>query len=426
MSLTDPTPPPVVIGSSQPVFDPYYEWLSIPPEEQPPDHYRLLGLMLYEENCEVISNAADRQATHLRSFQLSEHASDSEKLLAEVFKARACLLDFDRKTEYDQELKSQLAALTSSTVLPVITQRTRRRRRRKKKSASWEMVKIVLGGIAGSILAVLILWYGFGKDPLWIMAPNKTKLRQVESPRSERDTSDQIAERSKTESNKSKKDVLVERRKIVELNAGKSGLKKGLATKSSEKTLDNSGWIDILKLVDVDKHAVLGTWIRNGDEIISKPAIEGRIGIPIVLDGSYELSVDFTRHSGREAVSVMLPLKNTDCYFLLGGWTGRVTGIGMVDGRLPFDFSENHERGKRFQIQNNQRYHWDISVTVHGDSVTIESKLDDKPMLVWSGKLNRLSCFINTAMPNRNMIGLGAFDINCTFHRVELRLLDSK
>ena len=25
-------------------FDPYYKWLAIPPDEQPPSHYRLLGL----------------------------------------------------------------------------------------------------------------------------------------------------------------------------------------------------------------------------------------------------------------------------------------------------------------------------------------------------------------------------------------------
>ena len=25
-------------------FDPYYKWLGIPPEEQPPNHYRLLGI----------------------------------------------------------------------------------------------------------------------------------------------------------------------------------------------------------------------------------------------------------------------------------------------------------------------------------------------------------------------------------------------
>lgn len=29
-------------------FDPYEQWLGIPPSEQPPDHYRFLGLSLFE------------------------------------------------------------------------------------------------------------------------------------------------------------------------------------------------------------------------------------------------------------------------------------------------------------------------------------------------------------------------------------------
>ena len=41
-------------------FDPYYHWLGIPPQEQPPNHYRLLSLQLYEPNEEVIQHAVDR------------------------------------------------------------------------------------------------------------------------------------------------------------------------------------------------------------------------------------------------------------------------------------------------------------------------------------------------------------------------------
>ena len=29
-------------------FDPYHEWMGIPPSEQPPNHYRLLGLSEFE------------------------------------------------------------------------------------------------------------------------------------------------------------------------------------------------------------------------------------------------------------------------------------------------------------------------------------------------------------------------------------------
>jgi len=41
-------------------FDPYYKWLSIPPDEQPPDHYRLLGVRRFEADADVIAAAADR------------------------------------------------------------------------------------------------------------------------------------------------------------------------------------------------------------------------------------------------------------------------------------------------------------------------------------------------------------------------------
>jgi hypothetical protein len=50
-------------------LDPYYKWLGIAPTEQPPNHYRLLGLNLFEPDLDVIENGADRQMAHLRSFQ---------------------------------------------------------------------------------------------------------------------------------------------------------------------------------------------------------------------------------------------------------------------------------------------------------------------------------------------------------------------
>ena len=40
-------------------FDAYHEWLGIAPKDQPPNHYRLLGIDLYEANANVIDGAAD-------------------------------------------------------------------------------------------------------------------------------------------------------------------------------------------------------------------------------------------------------------------------------------------------------------------------------------------------------------------------------
>ena len=45
-------------------FDPYHKWLAIPPEEQPPNHYRLLGVSPFESDPDVIENAADQRMAH--------------------------------------------------------------------------------------------------------------------------------------------------------------------------------------------------------------------------------------------------------------------------------------------------------------------------------------------------------------------------
>lgn len=89
-------------------FDPYHRWLGIAPEEQPPHHYRLLGLKLFEGDADVIESAADKQMTHVRSFQSGQHADDSQRLLNEISAAKLLLLDVDKKAEYDAHLRAKL------------------------------------------------------------------------------------------------------------------------------------------------------------------------------------------------------------------------------------------------------------------------------------------------------------------------------
>ena len=50
-------------------FDPYLHWLGIRDRQRPPNHYRLLGVELFEDDPDVISNAGDRQMAHVRTFQ---------------------------------------------------------------------------------------------------------------------------------------------------------------------------------------------------------------------------------------------------------------------------------------------------------------------------------------------------------------------
>lgn len=91
-------------------FDPYHKWLAITPQEQPPDHYRLLGISRFEADPDVIAHAADQRMAHLRGFQTGPHTADSQRLLNEVAAARLTLMDARRRAGYDALLRSAAPA----------------------------------------------------------------------------------------------------------------------------------------------------------------------------------------------------------------------------------------------------------------------------------------------------------------------------
>ena len=61
-----------------------YHALGISPKDQPPHHYRLLGIDLFEDDQNVIESAADRQMTHVRTFQAGKYSILSQDLLNEI------------------------------------------------------------------------------------------------------------------------------------------------------------------------------------------------------------------------------------------------------------------------------------------------------------------------------------------------------
>jgi hypothetical protein len=89
-------------------FDAYHKWLAIPPSEQPPNHYRLLGLSLFESDPEVIAIAADRQMSHVQTYKNGPRAELSQTLLNEIATAKLCLLKPQRKEAYDCQLRERL------------------------------------------------------------------------------------------------------------------------------------------------------------------------------------------------------------------------------------------------------------------------------------------------------------------------------
>jgi pSer/pThr/pTyr-binding forkhead associated (FHA) protein len=87
-------------------LDIYHQWLGIKPEEQPPSLYRLLGVSDFEQNTEVIRNAAERQAMHVRRLARGEFTDVGQELLNEIAAAKIALMNPSKRLAYDQSLRS--------------------------------------------------------------------------------------------------------------------------------------------------------------------------------------------------------------------------------------------------------------------------------------------------------------------------------
>jgi formylglycine-generating enzyme required for sulfatase activity len=137
-------------------FDPYHEWLGIQPHEQPPNHYRLLGISLFEKAPGVIENAADQRMAHLRNYQTGKRVAESQRLLNEVAAAKVTLLNPAKKTAYDKSLQARLtgstagASRTADELSEPGASGTANARTR------W--LPIIAMGTAGVLAAAIVIW----------------------------------------------------------------------------------------------------------------------------------------------------------------------------------------------------------------------------------------------------------------------------
>jgi hypothetical protein len=99
-------------------FDPYQQWLGIPAVEQPPDHYRLLGLPPFTGDRTAISRAAEARIAQVRLADAGRQPQLAERLVAALTMARQTLLDPPKKLTYDAILRGARVSLAAGQPAP--------------------------------------------------------------------------------------------------------------------------------------------------------------------------------------------------------------------------------------------------------------------------------------------------------------------
>jgi len=180
--------------------------------------------------------------------------------------------------------------------------------------------------------------------------------------------------------------------------------------------------IELLALVDPDKHAVNGVWTKTKGSI---SAIGGtsRLLIPVRPNGNYELKATIVWHEEQHGATFILPVApRKQVQFVACGWRGATSGIANIDGR---NANKNVSACRCPPLEYGRPYVLDIRVVLKGEQVSIESELDGKKHVNWTGPLSSLSFPEAWSIGDQRALGLGDHG-GVEYRSVKLRMLSGE
>lgn len=391
-------------------FNPYYKWLGIPPEETPPNHYRLLGLRLFEPDREVIAAAADRQMAHVQTYKTGKYAQLSQQILNEISAARVVLLNAAKKQQYDESLQAELGEEDFEDVAeeeePVdfALASTPPSYVRARRPAWWQnpVGLIVLLCCLGLPIGLLVFLSSIEPQPVaknnppakaspQPSKPAKTMKQQPTSP------TNPLARVS------SPNDPLppIQPRKLPEFQRGET--------------------IDLLKQIDPEEHAVVGGWQKDAQGRLVSPSFDRpRLLLPIEPPAEYELRVAAERIEGSNALKIGLVSSENQFGAIFDAYEdGDISGLHLIN-EIGANRNETHHRGTIFTGDHSV----EIRCTVYRSGVHVS--YDDQEMLHWQGDSSELSLWQGWDVQDSKKLFLGSLESSYRFESIELTPLKSK
>ncbi|MDB5345757.1 MAG: hypothetical protein JWP89_4134 [Schlesneria sp.] len=187
-----------------------------------------------------------------------------------------------------------------------------------------------------------------------------------------------------------KKQVVAKRLdEIVSLSPVTTGTR--LVTPPPKSPAKSDEWIDILPWSEgVDwahrginwNQFLVGNATSKG--ITLKSAICARFPLSAIVDGSYELEVDFTRHEGDECVGIFFPVGIHNMNLQLHAANGAKGGVAIIDGKW---LTDNVTTRSPAVVSNNQRHKIRVRVRDENPEAAFAIDFDSfKNFIKWEGK----------------------------------------
>jgi len=190
-------------------------------------------------------------------------------------------------------------------------------------------------------------------------------------------------------------------------------------------TIKPGKWVDLLPLVDPAQDAVAGTWQRRGSAIVvptAKP--NGRITVPVLPQGNYELQGRFVRTAGNTGFGIILPVGSSSVSLQFsGGSGGAAHGLSRVNRQSE---TRNETGFRPGTLQNGREYAVHARVLLTHDLAEVTATLDGKKLFVWQGSQSALSLYPLWTLPQQGCLGLVAGNTAVTWHDLRLKMLSGE
>lgn len=450
------------------MFDPYRKWLAIPPKDQPPHFYRLLGVEVFESDAEVIECAADKQMNCVRQYQSGEHAAAAARILNELAAARLCLLKPATKAAYDENLKASLEAQSpgfsemsfaeDGKALPVAA--IAHRKNRSAKSVSIRQIVGIGSGIIALVIIAIIVINGRAKT-------DRSEKAAI-SDRSSSSSSSTLASGERSSSGSTPQGVVATANDSSrptasqELPAANSNLSSSsevplpesatftpnertdskdltdntppdaptaVTTNSGIQPLksdDSSDWQNLLPwAIDLDWKPQGINWNDHVQQPVTQEGIRtrkipfARFPLPAIVDGNYDLDLEFVRTSGNEEIAIYFPVGVHTMRLLIGTQSNTAAEVSFVDRK-------SLERPLPSPIATGERHRVRIQALQDGDKAKFRIGWDDVgEFMSWEGRSKSLADFDfsnwGTTMIRRPWIGSQNSEV--LFQRLQIKML---
>ena len=197
--------------------------------------------------------------------------------------------------------------------------------------------------------------------------------------------------------------------KKADESLAKLGLAKG------EGIIGPGRWIDLLKLIDLEKDFVQGKWQKSDGELQCRggPPDGCRVVVPCVPAGNYQLRVRLVRLRGTYHSVAILPVGTSGAAVTFG--SGDIGEVAKPpDQKIPFN------------IVNGQEYEFDITVLLASDQADITITANGKPHAHWQGPQSAIRVSDLWRLPDPRVLGLGVYTCPTVFKSAKLKMLSGK